>query len=130
MSICEDGGTLVNPMIVDGQVIGGTAQGIGTALYEQMPYDAHGQPLGSTLADYMLPGATEVPEPRIEHMQTPSPLVDVRPEGHRRGRRDRAAGGDRQCGERCAARRSASRSPNCRSRRSASSRRSAARVPR
>jgi carbon-monoxide dehydrogenase large subunit len=73
-AICEDGGTLVNPMIVDGQVIGGTAQGIGTALYEEMPYDAAGQPLGSTLADYILPGATEVPEPRIDHMQTPSPL--------------------------------------------------------
>jgi carbon-monoxide dehydrogenase large subunit len=73
-AICEDGGTLVNPMIVDGQVIGGTVQGIGTALYEQMPYDAAGQPLGSTLADYILPGATEVPEPRILHMQTPSPL--------------------------------------------------------
>ena len=72
--ICEDGGTLVNPMIVDGQVIGGTAQGIGTALYEQMSYDSLGQPLGSTLADYLLPGATEVPEPRIEHMETPSPL--------------------------------------------------------
>jgi CO/xanthine dehydrogenase Mo-binding subunit len=73
-AICEDGGTLVNPMIVDGQVIGGTAQGIGTALYEQMPFDDAGQPLGSTLADYLLPGATEVPEPRIEHMATPSPL--------------------------------------------------------
>ena len=73
-AICEDGGTLINPTIVDGQVIGGTAQGIGTALYEAMPYDASGQPLGSTLADYLLPGATEVPEPRIDHMQTPSPL--------------------------------------------------------
>jgi carbon-monoxide dehydrogenase large subunit len=72
--ICEDGGTLVNPMIVDGQIIGGTAQGIGTALYEEMPYDNAGQPLGSTLADYLLPSATEVPEPRIEHMTTPSPL--------------------------------------------------------
>ncbi len=74
-AICEDGGTLINPMIVDGQVIGGTAQGIGTALYEEMQYDAAGQPLGSTLADYILPGATEVPEPRILHMQTPSPLT-------------------------------------------------------
>jgi carbon-monoxide dehydrogenase large subunit len=73
-AICEDGGTLLNPLIVDGQVIGGTAQGIGTALYEAMPYDASGQPLGSTLADYLLPGATEVPEPRIDHMATPSPL--------------------------------------------------------
>jgi carbon-monoxide dehydrogenase large subunit len=72
--ICEDGGTLVNPMIVDGQIVGGTAQGIGTALYEEMPYDDMGQPLGSTLADYLLPAATEVPAPRIEHMSTPSPL--------------------------------------------------------
>lgn len=72
--IVEDGGVLLNPMIVDGQVIGGTAQGIGTALYEEMPYDAYGQPLASTLADYMLPGATEVPAPRIDHMETPSPI--------------------------------------------------------
>jgi carbon-monoxide dehydrogenase large subunit len=73
-AIVEDGGVLLNPMIVDGQVIGGTAQGIGTALYEEMPYDAYGQPLASTLADYMLPGATEVPAPRIVHMATPSPI--------------------------------------------------------
>jgi aerobic carbon-monoxide dehydrogenase large subunit len=73
-AVCEDGGKLINPMIVDGQVVGGTAQGIGTALYEQMPYDAHGQPLAATLADYLLPGATEVPDIRIEHMETPSPL--------------------------------------------------------
>jgi len=72
--VVEDGGTLVNPMIVDGQVFGGAAQGIGTALYEEMPFDAQGQPLASTLADYMLPGATEVPAIRIEHMETPSPL--------------------------------------------------------
>ena len=73
--IVEDGGTLVNPMVVDGQIIGGTAQGIGTALYEEMPYDIQGQPLASTLADYMLPGATEMPPLRIEHMQTPSPYT-------------------------------------------------------
>jgi carbon-monoxide dehydrogenase large subunit len=71
--IVEDGGVLLNPMIVDGQVIGGCAQGVGTALYEEMPFDAHGQPLASTLADYMLPGATEVPDARIQHMETPSP---------------------------------------------------------
>ncbi|HTC07389.1 MAG TPA: xanthine dehydrogenase family protein molybdopterin-binding subunit [Acetobacteraceae bacterium] len=73
-AIVEDGGVLLNPMIVDGQLIGGTAQGIGTALYEEMPYNAYGQPLASTLADYMLPGATEVPAPRIDHMETPSPI--------------------------------------------------------
>jgi carbon-monoxide dehydrogenase large subunit len=71
--IVEDGGVLLNPMIVDGQVIGGCAQGVGTALYEEMPFDANGQPLASTLADYMLPGATEVPDARIDHMETPSP---------------------------------------------------------
>jgi carbon-monoxide dehydrogenase large subunit len=71
--VVEDGGVLLNPMIVDGQVAGGTAQGIGTALFEEMPFDAHGQPLASTLAEYCLPGATEMPPLRILHMRTPSP---------------------------------------------------------
>jgi carbon-monoxide dehydrogenase large subunit len=73
--VVEDGGVLINPMIVDGQVYGGTAQGIGTALYEEMTYNADGQPLASTLADYILPGASEVPPIRIEHMETPSPYT-------------------------------------------------------
>jgi carbon-monoxide dehydrogenase large subunit len=72
--IVEDGGTLVNPMVVDGQIFGGVAQGVGTALYEEMRFDAHGQPLASTLSDYMIPGPTEVPAIRILHMETPSPL--------------------------------------------------------
>ena len=74
-AICEDGGTLINPMIVDGQVMGGTVQGIGTALFEEMPFDAAGQPLATTLADYLLPGATESPLLRIDHMETPSPYT-------------------------------------------------------
>jgi aerobic carbon-monoxide dehydrogenase large subunit len=73
--VCEDGGVLLNPMVVDGQILGGLAQGIGTALYEEMPYDDEGQPLASTLADYLLPGATEVPMARLEHMETPSPYT-------------------------------------------------------
>jgi len=73
--VVEDGGVLVNPMIVDGQILGGLAQGIGTALYEEMRFDAQGQPLASTLADYLLPGPTEVPEVRIVHMETPSPYT-------------------------------------------------------
>ncbi|KAB2919175.1 MAG: xanthine dehydrogenase family protein [Hyphomicrobiaceae bacterium] len=73
--IVEDGGVLVNPMIVDGQIWGGAAQGIGTALYEEMRYDAQGQPLASTLSDYLLPGPTEVPDIRILHMETPSPYT-------------------------------------------------------
>ena len=74
--VVEDGGVLVNPMIVDGQICGGTAQGIGTGLYEAAPFDARGQPLASTMLDYRLPGATEVPEIRILHMQTPSPYTE------------------------------------------------------
>jgi carbon-monoxide dehydrogenase large subunit len=73
--IVEDGGVLLNPMVVDGQIFGGLAQGIGTALYEEMPFDAAGQPLAITLADYLLPGPTEVPEPRLDHMETPSPYT-------------------------------------------------------
>src|SRR3954454_18844945 len=73
--IVEDGGVLVNPMIVDGQILGGLAQGIGTALYEEMPFDDAAQPLATTLADYLLPGPTEVPEPRLFHMETPSPYT-------------------------------------------------------
>jgi carbon-monoxide dehydrogenase large subunit len=79
--VVEDGGVLVNPMIVDGQVYGGTAQGIGTALYEEMPFDETGQPQASTLADYLLPGATEVPSIRIEHMETPSPYSEFGQKG-------------------------------------------------
>ena len=74
--VVEDGGVLVNPMIVDGQIYGGTAQGIGTCLYEAMPFDVNGQPLASTMLDYMLPGATEVPNIRVLHMQTPSPYTE------------------------------------------------------
>lgn len=73
--VVEDGGTLVNPMIVDGQIIGGIAQGVGTAFYEEMPYDAQGQPLGTTLAEYLLPGSGEMPRVRIIHMETPSPYT-------------------------------------------------------
>ena len=74
--VVEDGGRLVNPMIVDGQIYGGVAQGIGTALYEEMPFDTSGQPLASTLSDYLLPGPTEVPALRIVHMETPSPYTE------------------------------------------------------
>jgi aerobic carbon-monoxide dehydrogenase large subunit len=79
--VAEDGGTLVNPMVVDGQIYGGAAQGIGTALYEEMAYDNHGQPLASTLSDYLLPGASEVPALRILHMETPSPYTEFGQKG-------------------------------------------------
>jgi carbon-monoxide dehydrogenase large subunit len=75
-AIVEDCGTLVNPMVVDGQMLGGAAQGIGTALYEESRYDENGQPLASTFADYLLPGPTEVPAMRITHLETPSPYTE------------------------------------------------------
>jgi carbon-monoxide dehydrogenase large subunit len=73
--IVEDCGTMVNPMVVEGQTIGGAVQGIGTALYEETPYDTNGQPLASTFADYVLPGAAEAPPFRIFHLETPSPYT-------------------------------------------------------
>jgi aerobic carbon-monoxide dehydrogenase large subunit len=79
--IVEDGGVLINPMVVDGQVYGGAAQGIGTALYEEMRFSAEGQPLASTLADYLLPGAVEVPAIRIEHMETAGPYTEFGQKG-------------------------------------------------
>src|SRR6201991_1933161 len=74
-AIVEDCGTVVNPQVVDGQLIGGIAQGIGTALLEELVYDADGQPKSTSFLDYLLPGATEVPEIKIEHLETPSPYT-------------------------------------------------------
>jgi carbon-monoxide dehydrogenase large subunit len=79
--IVEDAGVLVNPMVVDGQVHGGAAQGIGSALFEEMPFDRRGQPLASTLADYLLPGSAEVPNIRVLHMETPSPYTEFGQKG-------------------------------------------------
>jgi carbon-monoxide dehydrogenase large subunit len=70
--VSEDCGTMINPMIVDGQVVGGIVQGIGTALYEEIPYNEQGQPLVATLADYLVPCATEIPMIRIAHLVTPA----------------------------------------------------------
>ena len=79
--VVEDCGVLVNPMVVEGQTIGGVAQGIGTALYEEMRYDDLAQPLASTLADYVMPGATEVPNIRMDHFETPSPHTEFGAKG-------------------------------------------------
>jgi len=80
-AVVEDCGTMINPMVVEGQTIGGIAQGIGTAFLEEVPYDGNGQPLASTLADYMLPGATEVPNLRLHHFETPSPHTEFGAKG-------------------------------------------------
>jgi carbon-monoxide dehydrogenase large subunit len=67
---------MVNPILVEGQIRGGVAQGIGTALHEALPYDADGQPLASSLLDYHLPGAHELPVIRIGHLHTPATATE------------------------------------------------------
>jgi carbon-monoxide dehydrogenase large subunit len=74
-AVAEDCGRVVNPMIVDGQIHGGVAQGIGTALLEESTFDDEGQPLATTFMDYLLPGATEVPDMKIAHLETLSPFT-------------------------------------------------------
>jgi CO/xanthine dehydrogenase Mo-binding subunit len=69
----HDCGTLVNPRSLAGHIVGGTAQGIGTALYEEHVYDEEGQLLTSSYLDYLIPTAMEVPEIKIGHHETPSP---------------------------------------------------------
>jgi carbon-monoxide dehydrogenase large subunit len=71
----EDCGTMINPPIVDGQIRGALAQGVGGALLEQAVYDADGQPQASTFMDYLLPTAAEVPAIEVEHCSSPSPLT-------------------------------------------------------
>ena len=73
--VVHDCGTLVNPKIVEGQIHGGVAQGVGGALYERIVYDEHGQVLNASYMDFLMPYATEVPARiEIDHLETPSPL--------------------------------------------------------
>jgi carbon-monoxide dehydrogenase large subunit len=71
--VVEDAGRLINPLIADGQVHGGVAQGIANALYEEIVYDAEGNILTGSLADYLPPTAAEIPPIEIEHLETPTP---------------------------------------------------------
>jgi carbon-monoxide dehydrogenase large subunit len=71
----EDCGVLINPEIVDGQIRGGVAQGVGGALLERLHYDEQGQLLTSTLLDYLLPTGPDLPDIRVEHIETPSPVT-------------------------------------------------------
>jgi carbon-monoxide dehydrogenase large subunit len=70
----QDSGTLINPMMVEGQIQGGVAHGIGNTFYEWMGYDEGAQPVTTTFADYLLPTATEVPMLQTLYRETPSPL--------------------------------------------------------
>jgi carbon-monoxide dehydrogenase large subunit len=70
----DDCGRVLNPLLAEGQVHGGLAQGIAQALFEEMAYDADGTPLTTTLADYLMPSAAELPSYETAHTQTPTPL--------------------------------------------------------
>jgi carbon-monoxide dehydrogenase large subunit len=74
--VCEDCGVMLNPTVVEGQVYGAIAQGIGGALYEDLPYGDDGQFLAGTLMDYLYPTTMEVPPMEVEHIETPSPVTE------------------------------------------------------
>jgi carbon-monoxide dehydrogenase large subunit len=71
--VSEDCGPMVNPAVVEGQIAGGVAQGIGGALYEHLACDVDGNPLATTFADYLVPSAVEIPSLEYGHIETPSP---------------------------------------------------------
>ena len=73
-SVAHDCGNMINPMIVDGQIVGGVIHGIGNALFEEMVYDPSGQPLTTNYGEYLLPLASEMPRVDIVHQETPSPV--------------------------------------------------------
>jgi len=72
--ICHDSGTVINPMLVDGQIWGGIAHGVGNALYEWMGYDADAQPVTTNFAEYLLVSAPEMPTATLLHHESPSPV--------------------------------------------------------
>jgi carbon-monoxide dehydrogenase large subunit len=72
-AVSEDCGVMINPMVVEGQIAGGVVQGVAGVLYEHLVIDGDGTPRTTTLADYLLPAATDVPVIRYGHVETPSP---------------------------------------------------------
>jgi len=72
--VVHDCGKIINPMILEGQIHGGVAQGIGNAFYEQLVYDDYGELLNASLMDYLIPTATDIPHIETDHIETPSPL--------------------------------------------------------
>ncbi len=72
--VVHDCGRVINPMILEGQIVGGVAQGIGNAFYEELVWDENGQLLNASFMDYLLPTADTVPNVETDHVETPSPL--------------------------------------------------------
>jgi len=79
--VVHDCGKVLNPLLVDGQVHGGVAQGVGNAFYEQLVYDDAGQLLNASFMDFLLPTALDVPRVKVGHLETPSPLNELGSKG-------------------------------------------------
>ena len=79
--VVGDAGKIINPMIVDGQVRGGVAQGIGSAMFEHFIYNEDCQPLTTNFADYLMPAAPEIPDIEVHHTETPTQLTPLGAKG-------------------------------------------------
>jgi CO/xanthine dehydrogenase Mo-binding subunit len=79
--LAHDSGKIINPLLVDGQVVGATIQGIGGVLYEELAYDENGQLLTGTFMDYTMPTAKEAPPVEVYHQETPSPFTPLGTKG-------------------------------------------------
>ncbi len=77
----EDCGTIINPLVVEGQIHGGVSMGIGNAYYEKLHYDENAQLLNASLADYLIPGSTEMPHIEVFHVNTPAPNNELGTKG-------------------------------------------------
>ena len=102
MIVVDDIGTVVNPLIVYGQIAGGLAQGVAEALYEHLEWDEEGQPLTATLQDYAVPTAHMVPDFELDLTITQVAVQPARRQGRRRVRLRERAAGDHQRGAGCA----------------------------
>ena len=98
----NDFGTVVNPMIVAGQLHGGVAQGIGQALMEEVSYDSSGQPITGSFMDYAMPRAEDIPPMEVGDHPSPAKIQSARHQGLRRSRLRRQPRLHRQRGDRCA----------------------------
>ena len=98
----HDAGKIINPNMVDGQLMGALAHGVGNGLYEWMGFGGDGQPLTTNLADYLLVTSTEMPPMEIVHRESPTPLNPLGVKGVGEVGRYSAAGGDCVSGRGCA----------------------------
>ena len=111
-AVAHDCGTIINPMLVDGQIHGGVAHGIGNALYEEVIHDDSGQILNASYMDYYLPGALEVPKMEVAHIETPTPLNPLGCKGAGEGGTIPSPAGGRPGDRRCSVRLESEGGPN------------------